>query len=210
MSLVDRLSSSQDRKDQFPNEILGKEIAKSRDHESIREVRNLLLDPETKLEIKADLLKVLESVGNSAPDLIAREYPLLVSFLHLKKNHLVWRAMCVLSQISSLNRQNIYADLADILQVMDGGSVITRDHGFTILLDLYREQKYQDELGLLIEEQLMRAPDNQLGQYAEKWMKIVTDKDAKKMLRILEDRLADLTNESHIKRISKTILHLNK
>lgn len=210
MSLVNRLSSSQDRRDQLPNEILGKEIAESKDHKSIRIISGLLLDPETKLEIKADLLKVLECVGNIAPELIAEEYTHVVPFLHHKKNHMVWRAMCVLSQISSFNRQKIYADLADILQVMDRGSVITRDHGFSLLVDLYSDEAYKAEIGPLIEEQIMSAPDNQLGQYAEKWMRVTTKKEAKSLLSILEDRSTDLKNQSHIKRISKLILRLNK
>ncbi len=210
MNIIERLSSPAGRRDQKPNIALGREIAKVRDQSALVQIRKLLTDESTKTDVRADLLKTLEAIGETAPDLIADFYPAVKPFLKHPKNFMIWRAMCVLAKISPYNREKVPGDLVEILEAMDSGSVITRDHGFSILTDLYFEKNLQSQITPLIEEQLLKAPDNQLGQYAEKWLKMISNKDENKLLKILEDRLPDLVNESHRKRISKIINKLNK
>ncbi len=210
MNVIDRLSCQQDRRDQKPNIELGKDIAKQRDLAAINEIRSLLNDEHTSIEILADLVKTLESVGESAPELIADLYPEMRKFLDHRKNHLVWRAMCVLSLIGPLNRKKVFQDLGIILKTMDKGSVITRDHGMNLLIDLYTEEAYKNDITPLIEEQLLKAPDNQLGQYTEKWMRVIATSETENLLGILNGRLPELTHESHKKRIEKNIRKLVK
>jgi len=93
---------------------------------------------------------------------------------------------------------------------MDQGSVVTRDHGINLLIDLYSQTKYQKDITPLLEEQLLKAPDNQLGQYTEKWMKVIATSDIEKLLKILNRRLPELTSEYHKKRIDKNIRKLVK
>jgi len=210
MNIVARLSSQLNRRDQKPNIELGKEIAQERDSQAIAEIRSLLKDQNTPTEILADLIKTLESVGESSPDLIANLYPELRNFLNHPENHIVWRTMCVIALIGPFNRKKIFQDLGNILEAMDKGSVVTRDHGITLLVDLYTLPEYKEDIVPLLEEQLFKAPDNQLGQYTEKWMKFIATSEVEKLLKILKGRFPDLTNESHRKRVEKNILKLIK
>lgn len=210
MKITERLSSQQNRRDQKPNIELGKEIARTRDKKAIKEIQELLNNDNTPIEILADLIKTLESVGESTPELISHLYPDLSKFLLHSENYMVWRSMCVLALIGPYNRKLVFQDLSKILDIMDKGSVITRDHGINLLVDLYSQQEYQEDIAPLLEEQLIKAPDNQLGQYAEKWMKVVATSDVDKLLNILNGKFPELSNESHKKRIDKIISKLVK
>tara|TARA_Y100001972_G_scaffold128663_1_gene190813 strand:+ start:4255 stop:4899 length:645 start_codon:yes stop_codon:yes gene_type:complete len=210
MNIVERLASQQNRRDQKPNIELGREIARTGDIKAINEIRSLLTNKNTSIKVLADLIKSLESVGEVAPDLIADLYPQIITLIDHKKNHIVWRTMCVLALIGPFNRQLVFQDLSRILDIMDQGSVVTRDHGINLLIDLYSQKKYQKDITPLLEEQLLKAPDNQLGQYTEKWMKVIATSDIEKLLKILNGRLPELTNEYHKKRIDKNIRKLVK
>ncbi|MEQ8338322.1 MAG: hypothetical protein RIA62_13290 [Cyclobacteriaceae bacterium] len=210
MNIIERLASHQNRRDQKPNIELGREIARSGDTKAINEIRSLLTNKNTSIEILADLIKTLESVGEVAPDLIADLYPQVITFIDHKNNQIVWRTMCVLALIGPFNRKLVFKDLSRILEIMDQGSVITRDHGINLLIDLYSQKEYHKDITPLLEEQLLKAPDNQLGQYTEKWMKVIATSDIEKLLKILNGRLPELTSEYHKKRIDKNIRKLVK
>ncbi len=210
MNIIERLASQQNRRDQKPNIELGREIARSGDTKAINEIRSLLTNKNTSIEILADLIKTLESVGEVAPDLIADLYPQVITFIDHKNNQIVWRTMCVLALIGPFNRKLVFQDLSRILEIMDQGSVITRDHGINLLIDLYSQKEYHKDITPLLEEQLLKAPDNQLGQYTEKWMKVIATSDIEKLLKILNGRLPELTSEYHKKRIDKNIRKLVK
>ena len=210
MKITERLSSQQNRRDQKPNIELGQEIARLQDKEAIKEIQGLLNSVNTSIEVLADLIKTLESVGESTPELISYLYPEIRKYLDHAENYMVWRSMCVLALIGPFNRKLVFQDLSKILDIMDRGSVITRDHGINLLIDLYSQKEYQKDIAPLLEEQLIKAPDNQLGQYAEKWMKVVATSDIDNLLNILNKRFPELSNESHKKRIDKIISKLVK
>lgn len=210
MHLAEKLSCKQGRKDQQPNIELGHNIARTEDQDSLKEIKQLLNDQDTSSAIMADFLKVLEAIGETRPDLISDFYPELSKNLRHEKNFIVWRAMCVLSQIAALNKDHVYKDLGRMLQVMDKGSVITRDHGFDILVCLYHEEKFRRWVIPLMEEQLLKAPDNQFGQYAEKWLAVIATKDASRLLKLVQERFPELMKTAHQKRAAKIILKLLK
>ncbi|XOV93136.1 MAG: hypothetical protein ACFHWX_00205 [Bacteroidota bacterium] len=210
MGITDKLASSLGRKDQRPNIELGKSIARSQDLSALDEIKQLLNDDDMPTDIIADLLKTLESVGENIPELIKGFYPEIKKYLYHPKNQIVWRAMCVMAQIAPYHRSGVFDDLPTIIKIMDEGSVITRDHGINILVDLYHNGIQKDFITPLLEEQIIRAPDNQLGQYAEKWMKVIQTEDIGKLLGILEERFPDLVNEAHRKRVERIMKKLTK
>jgi len=63
---------------------------------------------------------------------------------------------------------------------------------------------------LLIQEQLMKAPSNQLGQYAERLIEVLNKKHLNSLIETLESRREDVTNEHHIKRLNKNLKKLYK
>jgi hypothetical protein len=68
MSVLSKLASAQDRKDEEPNKALGRELVENRDVEGIREVAENLWNEDRRIQI--DCLAVLEQIGLLEPGLI--------------------------------------------------------------------------------------------------------------------------------------------
>ena len=203
-NLIDRFSSTQGRRDQGPNRSFAKELAISRDGTSVKKIADLLAAGQGR-KLENDMLLCLASLSELAPDLLKPHAGLLIGFLNSKNNRAIWGAMIALSNIAPIIRPLLYKNLPLILDAMDKGTVVTRDHGFVILLHLYEDINYQDDAFGLISEQLNSAPDNQLGQYAEKFIKIASTMHIATALEILENRSRELEKPSHKKRIASII-----
>lgn len=206
--IISRLSTSLDQRNEQPNIALGKEIARAKDRAAINEIRKLLTSG-ISTDLLCDLLKVLEAAGAHDPELIADLFDdLLALITRPPAGQVVWRSMCVLAWAAPLNRKQAFDHLGQLLDVMDRGSVVARDHGFNILTDLYNQPEYRDDLFPLIKEQILAAPDNQLGQYSEKWLKVIQKKHIPDLQSILETRQPELEKEAHRKRIGKILRQL--
>ena len=208
MDLINKLSSSLGTREQGPNMILGYQIADENDKKAVEDIKRLIATQKITLPVLCDLIKVLEAIGIKRPTLIAPLYPEVSKLIEHKQNHVVWRAMCVLPLIAPYNMELVQEDLSRILKAMDEGSVITRDHGFSLLVSLYELPTYRENMTHILSEQLMKAPDNQLGQYAEKWMAVINQTHIHLLVSLLENRLPDLEKEAHRKRTSKILLKL--
>ncbi|WP_420603597.1 hypothetical protein [Flagellimonas sp.] len=68
MSVIDKLSSSLNRRDEVPNQELAKEIVLSQDKEA---VKVLIENLSNKKAIQNDCIKVLYEIGEQAPQLIS-------------------------------------------------------------------------------------------------------------------------------------------
>ncbi len=58
--------------------------------------------------------------------------------------------MIALSAIAPYRLDFMMENLTTILTAMDTGTVITKDHGFVILLQLYKKGKYQNQVGITL------------------------------------------------------------
>jgi len=209
MNIRNRFARSQGISNEIPNKQLASEIVASSDEASIREILQILHESK-KVDELSDGLKVLEMVGEQNPGLLADAFTPVFMLLQHTQNKIQWRAMSALSTFSFLHPAATFDNLGVILDLMDQGSVITRDHGVKILIGLYKEDAYRRDIGPLLLEQVTAAPDNQLGQYAEKWMQVITQEDRAKLIRVLEMRQPELVNPSHQKRISRVLLKLHR
>ncbi|MFH6985063.1 hypothetical protein [Marinoscillum luteum] len=209
MNIRNRFARSQGISNEIPNKQLASEIVASSDEASIREILQILHESK-KVDELSDGLKVLEMVGEQNPGLLADAFTPVFTLLQHTQNKIQWRAMSALSTFSFLHPATTFDNLGVILDLMDQGSVITRDHGVKILIGLYKEDAYRRDIGPLLLEQVIAAPDNQLGQYAEKWMQVITQEDRAKLIRVLEMRQPELVNPSHQKRISRVLLKLHR
>lgn len=205
MNLRERLSSSQGINNENPNKELAAEIVKSVDAEAVKQLISLLQDHQ--IDVVADTLKVLERIGLELPTLVCPAVRLVIELLEHQTNKIQWRAMCVLSSVAHECPKYLESNLPKILTIMDSGSVITRDHGVKILLALYPKTATTSDLLL---DQVQRAPDNQLGQYAEKWAAIIKSSDVPELIRVLENRSKDLHHPSHQKRLNRVLKKLYK
>jgi len=202
MSVIDKLASSLNRRDEIPNQELAKEIVLTKDQKAIKE---LIQNLSGKRAIQNDCIKVLYEIGEKEPKLIADYINKFVSLLGNKNNRLQWGAMTALGTITHERPKEIYAELPNILATVDKGSVITRDHAVNILIALCSSEEYRESSFVLLIEQLLKSPTNQLPMYAEKSMSIVNDNNKTLFIEALTSRLGDIEKETKRKRVEKVI-----
>jgi len=206
MTILDKLASSLNRRDEVPNQQLAMQIVDGNDEKAVKElVRNLR---NSDREIQSDCIKVLYEVGERKPDLIAEYAGEFSSLLDSDNNRLVWGGMAALDQIALANPKTIYGMLPKIVGSAETGSVITRDHAVGILIKLASLAQYRETVTPLLIEQLKRSPTNQLPMYSENLVPIVTEKNRAAFVRTLTSRLDDIEKAAKRKRVERVIAKL--
>lgn len=202
MSIIEKLASSLNRRDEITNQELAKEIVLSKNKKAVKElVENL----SNKKAIQNDCIKVLYEIGEQEPKLIAGYINEFVQQLHSKNNRLQWGAMTALGTITNERSKEIYAILPTILDAADKGSVITKDHAVNVLIKLCTTKSHSDSAFTLLIEQLLKSPTNQLPMYAERAIPVVNEKNKTLFVNTLASRLDDIEKETKRKRVEKVI-----
>ena len=207
-SILDQLASSRGHRDEKPNIDLAAKIARNGNQEQVTELISFL--GEKKSAVRYDALKVLYEIGERKPEMIAGHLKVFLQTLRHKDNRMQWGAMSALSSLSRTNPQLLAPYLVDIVKAMDGGSVITRDHGIYILCHVASLKKYRHDCMELLFEQIEKAPVNQLPMYAEKTAEIISAPFAKRLLGILNSREDVLEIPSKARRIEKLTRQLKE
>ncbi len=209
MSISDQLAYSQGRKDQEPNKILAQGIADIEDTKRLIELITFIESkPHRRLQMDAAL--TVAYVGELNPEMLIPHVDFLIEKLKDTIDRVAWGSMIALSHISPLVLDQMYKHLPELLDAMDMGSIVGRDHGFKILVNLYREERYSSDMLFILLEQIRKAPSNQLGQYAERLIEVIKDEHKSELITVLEERGQDLTNEYHLKRLTKNLKKLYK
>lgn len=207
-STLEQLACSLGRKDQEPNIALAEKISKASDKKAVAELIELITHASS--AIRHDAIKVLYEIGERSPGMII---PYTKEFLKLfdqKDNWMKWGAMSALSAISHTKPDLVANHLTSILDAMDSGSVITRDHGIYILCNVARLKKYHDDCLELLLEQIQKAPVNQMPMYAEKTAEVISLPYIRKLEKILRSRHDVMEIPSKEKRIKKVLKNLSK
>lgn len=209
MSIQDQLSYALDRKDQEPNKLVAKRIV---DTGNLNEVKKLIefIETRPKQRAQSDAVLALAYVGELSPELLKGQAEFFISRLNSPINRVIFGSMIALAHIAHLERKKLFDALPHIIDAMDAGTVVTRDHGYRIMITLYTDDRFQEDMFLLIQEQLMKAPSNQLGQYVERLIAVLDKSDLNSLVETLEERRGDVTNEHHIKRLNKNLKKLYK
>lgn len=202
MSIIEKLASSLNRKDEVINQELAKEIVLTKNKKAVKE---LIENLSNKKAIQNDCIKVLYEVGEQEPKLIADYVNEFVEQLNSKNNRLQWGAMIALGTITNERPKEIYAQLPTIINAADKGSVITKDHAVNILIKLCAVEDYTDSAFTLLIEQLLKSPTNQLPMYAERTVPVVNEKNKAVFVKTLISRLDEIEKETKRKRIEKVI-----
>ena len=208
MTVIDKLASSLNRRDEVPNQELAKEIVETTNKNAVKELVENLTNKNR--AIQNDCIKVLYEIGELKPNLIAGYLDIFLSLLNHKNNRLQWGAMTALNCISTLKPKEIYNNLPQILDAVDKGSVITRDYAVNILINLASVSKLSKNTFSLLIEQLLKSPVNQFPMYAERVLPIVNVQNKKIFMSTLHLRLNDIEKESSRKRVEKVIKKLLK
>jgi len=203
MSILNKLASALERRDEIPNQELAKLIAAKNDKIAIKElVENL--NNKSK-DIANDCIKVLYEIGQVKPDLIAGYIKEFTILLESKNNRLQWGAMTALNQIVLEDPKGIYFILSKVIEAAEKGTVITKDHMMNILIKLCSVKKYSESAFSLFIEQLLKSPTNQLPMYAENAIPIINTSNKALFIKTLSSRLDDIEKDTKRKRVEKVI-----
>lgn len=134
MTIIEKLATSLNRRDEIPNQELAKEIVATNNKEAVKELIEHLNNKSK--AIQNDCIKVIYEIGALKPKLIASCYKELIKQLDSKNNRLQWGAMTALNTIVNENPAAIFSALPKLIAVADEGSVITNDHCVNILIKL--------------------------------------------------------------------------
>ncbi len=208
MSIIPKLATSLNRRDEVPNQELAADIVKRGDTQAVTELVENLANKNK--GIRYDCIKVLYEIGYAEPKLIAGHMAAFLSLLTSKDNRLQWGAMTALGCIAGERPDEIFAALPKIIDAVDKGSVITRDHCVNILINLSAIDKYAKKTFPLLLEQMMSCPTNQLPMYAERTLPIVNETNKERFINVLSSRFESLERESMQKRVEKVIKKLQK
>ena len=204
MSILNQLASAQSIRNTEPNKALAKQVAEKGDKKAIEELVDNLGNKDKNLQ--SDCIKTLCEIGELNPKLIAKYAPEFVQLLDSKNNRMVWGAMTALSSIGAENATVLYDSLARIVATADKGTVITKDHAVKILVALGAKKQYKETAIVLLIEQILASPVNQLPSYAESALPIIDKPHKEAFLKALNTRLPDLSDlETKRKRLEKVI-----
>ena len=207
MDTIEKLSSSQGRRDEAPNQALAHEIVNKNNQQAVKE---LIEGLKLKSALANDCIKVLYEIGNRAPQMISPYTEVFLTQLESRNNRLQWGSMTALQTICSLDPKKIFSSLPRILDASEKGSVITKDNCFRILADLAQHPSYHENAMVFLFDQLRGAAVNQLPMYAEMALEVVDTKNKDKFTKILRTRLADIDKDSRKRRVEKVINNAEK
>lgn len=203
MSVINKLASSLNRRDEVPNQELAKQLASKGDKKAVKELVDNLNNKSK--DIQNDCIKVLYEIGEIKPALIAGYAKEFIALLDHKNNRLQWGAMTAINTITLENPKLINGALTKIISTAERGSVITRDYAVNILIKLCFIKQYSKNAFSLLNEQILASPVNQLPMYAERAMTIINENNKKLFIKTLSSRLVDIDKESKRKRIQRVI-----
>jgi hypothetical protein len=207
MTILNKLASSLNRRDDEPNKKLATVIADKSDKNAVKELVENLNNLDK--GIQHDCIKVLYEIGAFKPNLIALYAKNFVGLLDSKNNRLQWGAMIALNTITTEKPKVIYDALTKIIDAADKGSVITNDHCVNILVKLCSIKAYYDDASTLLLERLEKSPTNQLPMYAEIALPVMGNKKSS-FIKLLMQRLKEIDKESKRVRLEKVIKKLQK
>jgi hypothetical protein len=202
MSALEKIAYYQNRRDEVPNQELAKDLAAKKDRKGIREIAENLWNKNA--QIQSDCLKVLYEIGYLQPELIAPYAEDFLKLLHSRNNRLVWGAMIALSAVADLQADAIYPHVAEIEQVMDQGSVITKDNGVRVLaLVAAQKAAYSKTIFPYLLHHLETCRPKDVPQHAEKTAVAVNARNKQAFIEVLEKRLVDLkgAQATRVKRV---------
>jgi hypothetical protein len=201
LSMEAQLASSLGQRDEVPNIKLAEKIARQGSPEQVKELMSLL--EHKKPGVRSDAIKVVYELTDRRPDLMVGKVKDFIRLLDHKDNRLRWGAMSALSAMSKFKPELLASHLVRIVDAMEEGTVITRDHGIYILSEVAGTKKHHAAAMELMLEQIEKAPVNQFPMYAEKFMEVISQPYVKRFKQILSARTDVKEIPSKAKRIQK-------
>ena len=203
MSILNRLASLQNRRDEVPNQELARDLATKKDKAGICEIAENLWNRDK--NIQADCIKVLYEIGYLEPKLIAGYAEDFVKLLKSKNNRLVWGAMIALAEVAKADAEVVFKNLDAIKKAKETGSVITIDNAISALaLTASADPKYNEAIFPYLLGHLSSCRPKEVPQHAERTFPAVNSGNKNEFIKILEKRMEDLSGGG-LARVKKLI-----
>ena len=199
-----KIAYFQDRRDEVPNQELAKELAETGDTTGIAEIASHLWDKNK--NIQSDCLKVLYEIGYLTPDLIAGYACDFLNLLSSKNNRLVWGAMIALATVADRCADQIWPHVAELIHVVEVGSVITTVWGIKALAKVAATSpERREKIVPFLFEQLKTCIPRDLPTHAENMLCAIDESVKADFLSILAGRQSELSPSqlSRLKRVQR-------
>lgn len=206
MSILNRIASQQNRRDDVPNQELAKELATAEDLNGISEIAENLFNKEK--NIQSDCIKVLYEISYIKPELIAQYAESFIKLLKSRDNRLVWGAMLALSEVAIIKADVIFNNLETIYSAMQKGSVITVDNGIKVLARVASQNDtYNKSIFPYLINHLENCRPKEVGQHSESISIAVNLQNKNEFIKVLQERESLLTNAqlSRVKKLYKVL-----
>lgn len=208
MSILNRVASQQNRRDDVPNQELARELAATENLNGIKEITENLFNKDK--NIKSDCIKVLYEIGYIKPELIAEYTKDFMRLLKSRDNRLVWGAMIALSEVAIIKADVIFEYIEIIYSTMQKGSVITIDNGIKVLARVASQKDtYNKSIFPYLINHLENCRPKEVGQHSESIYAAVNLQNKDKFLNVLQERESSLTN-AQLSRVKKLYKALDK
>lgn len=206
-SVLDQLATSQNRRDEVPNQELARDLAAKKDKKGIQEIAENLWNKDK--SIQADCIKVLYEVGYIEPKLIANYVDDFVKCLKSKNNRLVWGGMTALAECAKANPDAVFNHFDAIKKAKASGSVITVDHSISALaITASANATYNKAIFPYLLKHLSTCRPKEVPQHAERSFPAVNRENKDEFIKVLEKRMEDL-NGGGLARVKKVIKQAN-
>ncbi len=206
-SVLDQLATSQNRRDEVPNQELARDLAAKKDKKGIQEIAENLWNKDK--SIQADCIKVLYEVGYIEPKLIANYVDDFVKCLKSKNNRLVWGGMTALAECAKANPDAVFNHFDAIKKAKENGSVITVDHSISALaITASANATYNKAIFPYLLKHLSTCRPKEVPQHAERSFPAVNRENKDEFIKVLEKRMEDL-NGGGLARVKKVIKQAN-
>ncbi|MFE6167415.1 hypothetical protein ACFVP8_05965 [Viridibacillus arvi] len=210
MTIVPKLASKLQRRDEEPNIELAQELVNDHNLEGIKEVIQNLSNKDK--GIQQDCIKVAYEIGEVKPELISEFALTFISLLKSRNNRLVWGAMTALSSIATVSSTIMMEHLETIFSTIKTGSIITVDKGVLTLAKLASTSKENNErIFPFLLHHLETCRSKEIPQHAESTLVAANNDNKEAFLTVLKRRENELT-APQLKRIRKIykVLGLNE
>ena len=184
---------------------MARELVANDDIDGIHEAAENLRNKDRR--IQTDCLSVLEQVGLLEPELIEDYVADFIELVFSKDNRLVWAAMINLALMADRKPREIFEQYGKIVQVIEKGSVITKDNGIKTLAKVASvNTEYGKVIVPYLMEQLRSCRSKSVAQYAESIRVAVNSDNQEQYLSILDERLDALSaaQQRRVKKLLKT------
>ena len=190
----------------MPNQELARELAETNNRDGIREIAQNLWHKNK--SVQSDCLKVLYEIGYINPDLISDYVDEFLKLLKSKTNRMVWGGMIALATIAEKKPAEIWANINDIINAVENGTLITVVWGIKTLARVAStDKKYNERIFPFLIEHLTKSNTQDLLLHAESTSPAVDSETKKEFLAVLDSRKSELKS-SQLTRFKKLLRNL--